>query len=46
MSLGGYFDDDIGPTYEFWIASSDAHHCTAAVMEYNGHFLSLEVGSK
>ena len=31
-------------TYELWVCSSDAHHSTAAIIEYSGQFTTVEVG--
>lgn len=37
------FGDDEQMTYELWVSSTDAHHSTAAVIEYSGRFTNVEV---
>ena len=39
-SLKGWEEDAV---FEIWVASSDAHHTMATVLEYSGKFLSVEV---
>lgn len=37
------FSDDEQPTFELWVATSNARHSVATIIDYSGKFTNIEV---
>lgn len=37
------FSDDEQPTFELWVATSNARHSVATIIDYSGKFTDIEV---